>query len=75
VQRRNGERRNYSAEQTLLVELLLTSLPGKFPLEVKMAPKLFNILLQRDDSNVQWGFRLSGGKDMAKPLTIVKVRN
>ena len=43
--------------------------------EVKMAPKLLNILLQRDDSNVQWGFRISGGKDLAKPLTIVKVRN
>jgi hypothetical protein len=40
-----------------------------------MAPKLLNILLQRDDSNVQWGFTLSGGKDLAKPLTIVKVRN
>jgi hypothetical protein len=40
-----------------------------------MAPKLLNILLQRDDSNVEWGFRLSGGKDLAKPLTIVKVRN
>ncbi|PSN48428.1 hypothetical protein C0J52_08643 [Blattella germanica] len=38
-----------------------------------MAPKLLNILLQRNDSNVQWGFRLSGGKDLAKPLTIVKV--
>jgi hypothetical protein len=43
--------------------------------QVKMAPKLLNILLQRDDSNVQWGFRISGGKDLAKPLTIVKVRN
>lgn len=40
-----------------------------------MAPKLLNILLQRDNSNVQWGFRISGGKDLAKPLTIVKVRN
>ncbi|XP_021922158.1 uncharacterized protein LOC110830986 isoform X3 [Zootermopsis nevadensis] len=38
-----------------------------------MAPKLLNILLQRDNSNVQWGFRISGGKDLAKPLTIVKV--
>jgi hypothetical protein len=40
-----------------------------------MAPKLLNILLQRNDSNIQWGFQLSGGKDLAKPLTIVKVRN
>jgi hypothetical protein len=40
-----------------------------------MAPKLLNILLQRDDSNIEWGFKLSGGKDLAKPLAIVKVRN
>jgi hypothetical protein len=41
----------------------------------KMAPKLLNILLQRNDSNIEWGFQLSGGKDLAKPLIIVKVRN
>ncbi|XP_047486848.1 PDZ and LIM domain protein 3-like [Penaeus chinensis] len=35
--------------------------------------KLLNILLQRSDESIPWGFRLQGGADYKKPLTVQRV--
>ena len=31
------------------------------------------IILVRDDHNIPWGFRLTGGRDFNSPLTVVRV--
>lgn len=38
-----------------------------------MAEVLFRARLTRDDSATPWGFRLQGGADYKKPLTLLKV--
>jgi hypothetical protein len=34
---------------------------------------LFRAKLRRDDARVAWGFRLQGGVEFQKPLTLLKV--
>ncbi len=38
-----------------------------------MAEVLFRAKLQRQDKATAWGFRLQGGADYNKPLTLLKV--
>ena len=38
-----------------------------------MAEVLFRAKLQREDKATAWGFRLQGGADYSKPLTLLKV--
>lgn len=38
-----------------------------------MAEVLFRARLSREESSTPWGFRLQGGADYKKPLTLLKV--
>ena len=35
--------------------------------------KLVNVVLQRSNDSVPWGFRLKGGADYRQPLTVQRV--
>ena len=39
------------------------------------AEVLFRAKLQREDAQTAWGFRLQGGVEYSKPLTLLKVRS